>query len=109
MSRNTYRIVVTFVLACFLTVSAQALPLSAPRLLDRSEPAGLTAIWEWISSRFLSGLAGIWEQAGSQMDPNGTSGDAGSGMDPNGVTDEGSHMDPNGLDTDEGSQMDPNG
>ena len=96
MSRNTPRIVVAFVLACLLTVSAQALPLSSSQSLDPREPAGLAAVWEWIASR-LSGLTAIWQQAGSGMDPNGTTVNAGCHMDPNGApSDAGCHMDPNG-------------
>ena len=92
MSRNTYpRIVVAFVLACLLTVSAHALPLSSSESLDPREPAVFTAVWEWIASR-LSGLTAIWQQegngssidAGCQMDPDGRPGDEGCQMDPNG-------------------------
>lgn len=92
MSRNTYpRIVVAFVLACLLTVSAHALPLSSSQSLDPREPAVFAAVWEWIASR-LSGLTAIWQQEG-----NGSSIDAGCQMDPDGRPgDEGCHMDPNG-------------
>ncbi len=93
MSRNTYRIVVAFVLTCLLTVTAHALPLSSSQSLDPRQPVGFAAVWEWVASR-LSGLTAIWQQEGCQMDPNGTTGDGGGGN-PNGG-DAGSHMDPNG-------------
>ena len=88
MSRNTYpRIVVAFVLACLLTVSAHALPLSSSQSLESREPAVFAVAWEWITSR-LSGLTAIWQQetidAGCQMDPDGRPGDEGCPMDPNG-------------------------
>jgi len=84
MSRNTYpRIVVAFVLACLLTVSAHALPLSSSQSLDPKEPAVFAAMWEWIASR-LSGLTAAWQQAGCHMDPDGRPGDEGCQMDPNG-------------------------
>jgi hypothetical protein len=92
MSRNTYRIVAAFVLACLMTASAHALPLS----LDSRQPAGFAAIWEWIASR-LSGLTAIWQQEGSGTDPNGSTIDAGCQMDPDGrPRDAGCQMDPNG-------------
>jgi hypothetical protein len=94
MSRKMLRVLAILALAT-LTVTGAA--HASGRSL--SEPAGLSAAWEWLAGWFheVPGLSVMWGEAGSQMDPNGMSADEGPAMDPNGLrTDEGGIMDPNG-------------
>src|ERR671919_3048147 len=96
MSRKMLRVLTILALAS-LTVTGAA-PASGRSL---SEPAGLSAAWEWLAGwlREVPGLSVMWGEEGSQMDPNGgTPMNAGPEMDPNGMsTDEGPAMDPNGF------------
>ncbi len=95
MSRNHRIAALALILALTLTGAAQALPSLTRSGLTPQADGIFAIVREWFS-----GLASMWGEAGSQMDPNG----GGS------TTDEGSSMDPDGgSTTDAGSDMDPNG
>jgi hypothetical protein len=110
MRSRLRRTFATLTLAFLLTNAAAALPGSGrmgPGLRGAAAPFSWLDGWLARVQAALRGLASIWEEAGSGMDPDGVpstspSGDEGSGMDPNGgatgfpTGDEGSSMDPNG-------------
>jgi len=92
MSRNVRSLTLALLLVLVSASAAQALPLkgAAPGsgLVDR--------VWSWIEtlvSPAVSDLAPIWEEEGSDMDPNGVP-QSNTWLEP--TSDEGSSMDPNG-------------
>lgn len=77
-----------FVLAA---ASARALTLSArPGAL--AEPSLIARVWTWVGSWLPRGLTPVWENGGSDMDPNGQPQNNSASAD---STEEGSSMDPN--------------
>lgn len=99
MSRNHRTAALALIFALTLSGAAQALPSLTRSGLTPKADGIFSIVREWFS-----GLASMWGEEGSQMDPNGGGSmtDAGSDMDPNGKPlslgfgDEGSDMDPNG-------------
>ena len=96
MSRNLRLIALALVFVLGTTTAVQAFPLS-PRPGVAEERGDLFGVLlGWLTTLFTQsgpGVTPIWEQAGSQMDPNGEpSPNTGSTL----TTDEGSQMDPNG-------------
>lgn len=99
MSRNHRIAALVLILVLTLSGAAQALPTLTRSTLTPKADGIFAIVRDWFS-----GLAAMWGEAGSSMDPNGggSTTDAGSDMDPNGkpssqgVGDEGSDMDPNG-------------
>lgn len=91
MSRNVRSIALALLLVFVSASAAQAMPLGedpGSRLFSR-----MLSWIETLLSPEVPGLASVFEQAGSSMDPNGEPGnniwiapntDAGSSMDPNG-------------------------
>lgn len=96
MSRNLRLIGLALVFVLGTTTAVQAFPLSPRPGAAEEKVERFEALLGWLATLFTpSGpdFASTWEQAGSQMDPNGQPGlDAGSTP----TKDAGSQMDPNG-------------
>ena len=90
MSRKIRCLAAVLVLTLLSAGAAQARSLQS----RTGGPGFLDTLWHWLAVRYAPGLAAIWEKAGSDMDPNGStlhlssppppSTDAGSSMDPDG-------------------------
>jgi len=88
MSRNVRSIAFALLLVLVSASAAQALPLG-----EASGSSLASRMLSWIETLLSPGLTSTWEQAGSQMDPNG---EPQNNSLPAPTTDEGSQMDPNG-------------
>jgi len=95
-SRKIRSAVIVLVLANLVASAAYALP-PVSRQSSPGPESVLAAAWEWFSSLLApageTGIQGIWEKAGSSMDPNGT---CQSAVVSGETTDAGSQMDPDG-------------
>jgi len=99
MSQKIRSAALVLVFSALFVSSAYALPPVHAAAGPRSE-GFLAAAWSWLASFVLpgvpghtTGLTGIQEKAGSQMDPNGII----DTFSPNGSPEAGSSMDPNGY------------
>ena len=71
MSRKFRLLAVVLILTLGAAGAVSAFPLT-PRPSVAEERGGLLdRVLDWIASRMPAGLSSIWEQAGSQMDPDG--------------------------------------
>ena len=88
MSRNVRSIAFALLLVLISASAAQALPLG-----EGPGSGLLSRMLSWIETLLSPGLTSTWEEAGSQMDPNG---EPQNNTWPEPTTDAGSDMDPNG-------------